>query len=157
MFKSRWSLAIMVFLLGFTLSWLLNSPTLVSGQLISTEQASPADRIQEDQIKVYADRVILNIEGALWSSFTNTNSMDPSLDIGANALQLIPQQPNDVEVGDIISYTNAQGERIIHRVVYKGSDREGVYFIVKGDNNDVSDPGKVRFEQIDRVVFAIIY
>jgi hypothetical protein len=33
----------------------------------------------------------------------------------------------------------------------------GFYFIVKGDNNRVSDPGKIRFEQIDRVLFAIIW
>jgi hypothetical protein len=157
MFKSRWSLVVFVFLLGFLVSWTINSAILVSGSLISEDQLSPRDRITESQIEVFDDKVVLNVAGATWASFTDTNSMDPSLDIGANALQLIPRQANDVSVGDIISYINEDNQRIIHRVVYKGADREGVYFIVKGDNNRVSDPGKIRFEQIDRVLFAIIY
>ena len=31
------------------------------------------------------------------------------------------------------------------------------YFIMKGDNNPTSDPGKVRFSQMNRVLIAIIY
>lgn len=157
MFKSRWSLVIFVFLLGFIVSWILNSAILVSGSNISKDQLSPRNRVSESQIKVYGDRVILNVEGATWANFTDTNSMDPSIDVGANALQLIPKKADDIGVGDIISYTNSKGQRIIHRVVYKGTDEKGIYFIVKGDNNRVSDPGKVRFSQIDRVLFAIIY
>ena len=157
MFQSRWSLAVFLFLVGFTLAWTLNSAILVSGAPGTQDVLSPQDRISEDQIQIYEDRVILNVEGAMWASFTDTNSMDPSLDYGANALQLIPQQPSDIAVGDIISYTNDKEQRIIHRVVYKGEDTDGTYFIVKGDNNKVSDPGKVRFEQIDRVLFGIIY
>lgn len=156
MFKSRWSLAILVFLVGFLVSWILNSAVLVSGAT-TEEQLSPSDRVREDQIYVYEDKVVLEVPGATWASFSDTNSMDPILDKEANALQLIPRQSSDIQVGDIISYTNSQGERIIHRVVYKGTDNEGVYFIVKGDNNKVSDPGKVRFDQIDRVLFAIIW
>lgn len=157
MFKSRWSLVIFVFLIGFIVSWVLNSAILVSGSIVSQDQLSPRDRITESQIQIFDDRVVLNVAGARWARFTDTNSMDPSLDIGANALQLIPQEPNDVSVGDIVSYMSEDNQRIIHRVVYKGADKEGIYFIVKGDNNRVSDPGKIRFEQIDRVLFAIIY
>jgi len=45
----------------------------------------------------------------------------------------------------------------VHRVVYKGKDSIGTYFILKGDNNEEVDPGKVRFEQIKYKTIAIIY
>jgi signal peptidase I len=105
---------------------------------------------------VYEDRIIIDVEGAEWATFKDTNSMDPFLDKGANALQMVPLSPEEIQVGDIVSYTLGS-ERIIHRVVYIGEDEKGIYYIVKGDNNPTSDPGKVRFSQIDRVLFAIIY
>jgi hypothetical protein len=46
---------------------------------------------------------------------------------------------------------------IIHRVVYKGQDEQGTYFIMKGDNLPTSDPGRVRFSQMERVVVGLIY
>lgn len=122
------------------------------------ERNSPKDRIPEKAIEVYGDRVVLDIQGAQWSTFTDTNSMDPILDQGANAIQLVPQSVDDIEVGDIISYNSEYAKgTIIHRVVYKGEDEQGVYFVVKGDNLPTSDPGRVRFDQIERVVVAIIY
>lgn len=151
---------ILVFALGFFAAQLLSSVSFVTGQTVSEEQLSPTDRISEDQIKVYDDVVVLEVKGVEWSSFTNTNSMDPFLDEGANALQFIPNSVDDIDIGDIISYV-PQGKddsfRIIHRVVYKGADENGTYFIVKGDNNRVADPGKVYFNQVRRVLFAVIW
>ena len=34
---------------------------------------------------------------------------------------------------------------------------EGIYFILKGDNNPEQDPGRVRFKQIKRVLIGVIY
>lgn len=122
------------------------------------ERDGPKDRVPEKAIAVYGDRVVLDIQGAQWSTFTDTNSMDPVIDKGTNAIQLPPESPDDIEVGDIISYhpENHDGT-IIHRVVQKGEDEQGVYFIAKGDNLPTTDPGRIRFEQIQRVVVAIIY
>jgi len=122
------------------------------------ERASPQDHIPERDIAVYGDRVVLDIQGAQWSTFTDTNSMDPVLDKGANAIQIVPQTTDDIEVGDIISYKSDYADGItIHRVIYKGEDEQGLYFIAKGDNLPTSDPGRIRFSQIKRVVVAIIY
>jgi len=124
----------------------------------SNEIASPLDRIKEDQILVTNEKVVLNIKGAEWASFTDTNSMDPVLDSGANAIEVVPESEDDIQVGDIVAYESEYADGvIIHRVVYKGRDEKGTYFILKGDNNPISDPGKVRFNQIKRVVVAIIY
>ena len=45
---------------------------------------------------------------------------------------------------------------IVHRVVEKGIDEQGVYFITKGDNNNIDDC-KIRFKDIDTVLIAVIY
>jgi signal peptidase I len=122
------------------------------------EVASPTDRIDEDQIIVTNEKVVLNIKGAEWASFTDTNSMDPVIDEGAHAIEIIPTSEDDVQIGDIIAYKSEYAEgTIIHRIVFKGQDDKGTYFVLKGDNNPINDPGKIRFEQIKRVVVAIIY
>ncbi len=127
-------------------------------QSTGNEIPSPLDRIQEDQITVTNDKIVINLKDAQWASFTDTNSMDPVIDAEAHAIEVIPQSKQDVQVGDIVAYESEYAEgSIIHRVVYKGEDEQGTYFILKGDNNPIQDPGKVRFSQIKKVVVAIIY
>ena len=46
---------------------------------------------------------------------------------------------------------------IVHRVVRTGYDRNGWYAIAKGDNIEQPDPDKIRFDQINGVLVAIIY
>ncbi len=120
------------------------------------ERASPQDWIRDDQILVYPDKIVINISGAQWSGFTDTNSMDPLLDAGANALQIQPQSPLQIREGDIISYTSPEGT-IIHRVIGTGQDADGWYAITQGDNNGAPDREKVRWPQVRRVLIAVIY
>ena len=139
-----------------------DQPSLFTGLATSingpTPRPGPADRIVESQIFVYNDRVLLDIENAQWSRFADTKSMEPVLHAGANAIQVVPQSPNEIQVGDIISYRSEFADGIIiHRVIHKGEDPLGTYFIAKGDNLPTSDPGRIRFDQIERVVVAIIY
>ena len=136
----------------------LLSRTLAMFNEQGSEIASPADRILENQILVTNEKVVINIQGAEWASFTDTNSMDPVIDAGANAIEVMPKSADDIQVGDIVAYESGYAEgTIIHRVVHKSQDEKGIYFVLKGDNNPTSDPGKVRFEQIKSVVVAIIY
>ena len=84
--------------------------------------------------------------------------MDPVLDIGHNAIQIIPKSEDEIKVGDIISYKSEQIEgNVIHRVINIGEDNEGWYATLKGDNLRSPDPGKVRFSQVRRIVIGIIY
>ena len=124
----------------------------------SKERQSPSDIIKENQIHVYKDRIVIDLEGAVWSRFTDTNSMDPLFDAGSNGIEVIPSSAEQIEVGDIISYRSEYADGvIIHRVIEKGEDSEGTYFIVKGDNNASADPGKIRFGQIEGVLVGILY
>jgi hypothetical protein len=121
-------------------------------------QENPADRVPEKSIAVYKDRVVLDLQNAQWATFTDTHSMEPVLFQGANAIEVVPASADEIKVGDIVSYRSDYAESsIIHRVVYKGEDEDGTYFIMKGDNLPTSDPGRVRFNQIQRVVVAIVY
>jgi len=91
--------------------------------------------------------------------------MDPLLDEDSHAIEISPATPEQINVGDIISYQTEMGV-IIRRVVENrgdeedgenGEDGEGIYYIVKGDNNKFHDPFKVRFADVVGVVVAIIY
>ncbi|MFT4261689.1 MAG: signal peptidase I [Candidatus Woesearchaeota archaeon] len=124
----------------------------------ATEVASPSNYITQQDISVYRDRVIINAENIKWATFADTKSMLPTINKHSYALQIEPRCPEQIEVGDIISYTsNYATGIIIHRVVHKDEDNQGPYFILKGDNNPTNDPGKIRCDQIDRKVIAIIY
>jgi hypothetical protein len=126
-------------------------------KVITGEQISPADHIKEDQIRVEGDKVIITIENANLARFADTNSMDPLLDETSNAIQIAPTSPEDILVGDIISYDSRRGDIIIHRVVNIGEDEEGIFYITKGDNVSRPDDEKVRFWQIRFITGGIIY
>lgn len=119
---------------------------------------SPTNFFEEEQILVYNDRVQLDANNILWASFTDTKSMLPTLNKDSNALQIVPDCPEDIALGDIISYKSKYADGIIiHRVIHIDEDKDGIYFVLKGDNNPTSDPGKIRCNQIDRKVVAVIY
>ncbi len=121
------------------------------------ELASPSDHIEEDQINVYDEYIVLDIEDAIWTGFTDTNSMDPIMDASANGIEIVPETGDEIEIGDIISYETIEGSVVVHRVIDIQTDSQGIYFTVKGDNNPVEDEEKVRFNQVRGIVVAIIY
>lgn len=156
----------------FSLGWLLNTaltnivyydtekPLNIGFMPLtgSPELLSPSDHIKESQIHVLDDRIIIDAPGANWAAFTDTNSMDPFLDETSNSIEIKPQDPDDIEPGDIISYRSGiTGDLIVHRVISKGTDNYGTFYIMKGDNNPAQDPEKVRFEQVHGVLIGIIY
>ena len=67
--------------------------------------------------------------------------MDPVLDNGTNAIEVVPQSFDEIGTGDIISYEmESINGTIIHRVIEIGFDSEGWYAITKGDNLEFQDP-----------------
>jgi hypothetical protein len=129
-----------------------------TGVAYDDEVASPGDWVKENQIGVYSKDVVLDISDAQWATFTDTHSMEPVLSSRANAIEVVPKSADEIKVGDIVSYESKYADGfIVHRVIEKNVDSDGTYFIIKGDNNPEADPGKIRFDQIRRVVVAIIY
>ena len=126
---------------------------ITSAQLTSK---TPSNRITEDNIHIYKDKVIIDVEGASWSQYADTDSMIPILDKGANGIEIIPKSQDDLFIGDIVAYESEQG-LIIHRIVGI-EEKDGIkYFELKGDNNSKSDPEKVTFEKIKYVTIMLVY
>jgi ribosomal protein L27 len=147
------------FLIGFLSCYSLNyvyidteSPFLIGFTGIKTE---PGNWVSEENIEIYSDRIVINVHNAMLSRYADTGSMLPTLGKNANGIKIKPYSPEQIKTGDIISYQ--KGEKlIVHRVVEKGEDKNGVYFITKGDNNTEND-GKIYFQDIKYVTIALIY
>lgn len=162
----RNALLFMLVISMFALGWFTNSSysTYASKGLempysgfIAGEVISPSDHISEDNIFVLDDKVIIKVKSPKWAAFTDTNSMDPIIDINSNSIEIKPQNTEEILPGDIISYSYQDLGLIIHRVIKTGYDEHGWYAITKGDNNFFKDPAKVRFEQVNGVVIGVIY
>ncbi len=122
------------------------------------EKPSPGDWIKKDQIKVYKDKIVIELPNAEWAEFTDTNSMDPFFDSESNSIELKPQSASQLRIGDIISYNTSLSDNIIvHRIVEINADSDGWYVIAKGDNNARPDPEKIRFDQVQGVLVAVLY
>jgi hypothetical protein len=127
----------------------------ITGFFVSEPETGPSDFILEQDIKADSEGVFIDIDDPVLSRYEGSESMAPVLGKGATGVGKRPASPDEIQVGDIVSFWQ-DGKLIVHRVIEKGQDDFGIYFITKGDNSDVDD-GKVRFEEIDSVLVAIIY
>tara|TARA_Y100000310_G_scaffold188555_1_gene188515 strand:- start:2150 stop:2632 length:483 start_codon:yes stop_codon:yes gene_type:complete len=116
---------------------------------------APSDWVDEEDIILFEDMILLKISGSSISNYAPTGSMRPLFDKGANGIRIIPEFEEDVTIGDIVSF-KLGNNLVVHRVIEKGIDEKGVYFITKGDNNNVSD-GKIRFKDIEFVTVGVIW
>jgi len=143
----------LAFLFGFlSASWMDGfSGSGLTGRSIDV----PSDHFDSKDILVYDDRVVIKVQGAKVTGYDSTGSMLPTLGSGINGISVIPKSEGEISVGDIVSHRKG-GEMIVHRVIEKGVDEEGTYFITRGDNSPVSD-GKIRFDEIERVLVGLVY
>ncbi len=122
------------------------------------ELDSPSDWIKDNQIELSDNYVKVNLKDSVVAKFADTNSMDPVLDENSLGIEVKPRYPQQVKKGDIIVYDKSESEKnIIHRVVDIGSDEKGIYYLVKGDNNDAIDQKKIRFFDIKYVLVGVLY
>ncbi len=162
----RLKLLFFALVLAFAIGWL--SSYVYSGiqdayaveypSASTSSRPSPYDRVKESQIHVYDNRVVIDQSNVQWTSYADTHSMEPVLKAGANGLELIPKSEDDIHVGDIVAYeANWTDGLVVHRVIESSKDELGRYYILKGDNNNVTDPGKIRFSEIRYVLIGVIY
>lgn len=146
-----------VFFIGFLtcMSVSLISAVEIPFGFNTADIEAPGNWIKKGQIQVYDDKVVINVNGASMSRYAPTGSMLPLLDEYSNGIRIVPENEGDIEIGDIITFEK-DDMLVVHRVVDKGTDEQGTYFITKGDNSPISD-GKVRFKDIRYVTIAIVY
>ncbi len=151
---------VLAFLIGIFIAPYFNAISFNTNQkpflTFNGERNSPQDRISREQIYASENKIVLDLKDAYIASFADTNSMDPLLDKGANGIEVKPLSENDISIGDIVAYNDGYNS-IIHRVIAKGKDEEGTYFMIKGDNSTISDPDLVRFDQIKYVLIGVLY
>ncbi len=128
----------------------------VLGRVVDTGNYSgPSNFLNDSDILVYPDKIVIKIENVQISNYDSSNSMEPFIGKGANGIVVKPGSEKDVNVGDVITFRRGD-KLIVHRVIEKGIDTGGVYFITKGDNSDFVD-GKVRFNEIEHKLAGILY
>ena len=139
-------------------SSLLSPPAEKPALAKGLQSSTPLNRIREEDIEVYDDRIIIKVDKPQIARFTDTGSMEPTFGSEANAIEIVPQSPEEIHVGDIVSYySEIADSTIIHRVIETGYDEKGWYAYFKGDNLLRRDPEKVRFPQIRRLVVMLVY
>ncbi len=157
--KSRILLGVFVLIAVFMLGFLFARADFgILGRVIDSDAANesnlPADYLKEEDFLVYSNKVILQVENAKITNY-ESESMLPFLGKGANGIVVEVESAEDVNVGDVITFRRGD-TLVVHRVIEKGVDEEGIYFITKGDNVDIVD-GKIRFESIEHKLIGIIY
>ena len=141
---------VLVFLAGFLAGWFFMKGG-ITGEVVS----EPGNFLVNNDVLVYDDEVVVKIPNARLVNYRDTGSMAPVLGAGMNGIVVSPESEEDINVGDIISFWKGK-EIVVHRVVEKGVDSLGTYFITKGDRNDFND-GKIRFEEIEGLLVGVIY
>ena len=76
-----------------------------------------------------------------------TNSMEPSIKHG-DAILTKKTKAKDLKEGDIITF-NRNNEAITHRILRVDEEDDSYYYVTKGDNNNVEDKQKVKFDDIE--------
>lgn len=150
---------VFMFLIGFlscvALFYITGSVEQPFGMSFSDNVNAPGDYIKEEDIYLFENKILINIDNARISRYADTGSMKPVLDENSNGIQIKPLSVNEIEIGDIVSYRSGF-DLIVHRVVEKGIDERGVYFITKGDNSEVVD-GKIRFSDIEYKTVGVLW
>lgn len=123
--------------------------------VFENHKLSPGDYIHDEDIAFFEGEIILNTRDFVLSRYEDTRSMEPFLTSTSVGIEITDFSEGEIGVGDVISFRKG-GMLLIHRVIEKGVDEEGVYFVTKGDNNG-SDDGKVRFENIEGVLVGVLY
>lgn len=144
---------LLIFSIGFLLGQVWD--VIFYGGITGLAVDVPSDFVKDENVKIYEDKIVIEIEGARLSTYDSTGSMLPTLGKGVSGLTVEPKSADEIDVGDIVSFKR-NGKLIVHRVVRKGIDGGGVYFVTKGDNSPADD-GKIRFEDIERVLVGLVY
>jgi signal peptidase I len=128
----------------------------ISGFVFSERnEDSPSDVISDDNITANTSSVTFFVDNPLLVKYSDSGSMLPFIDKDSTGVFVKPDSEDKINAGDVITFRK-DGKIIVHRIVEKGQDDNGVYFITKGDNNNIEDE-RIRFEDIDSMLVAVIY
>ncbi|MFW5846723.1 MAG: signal peptidase I [Nanoarchaeota archaeon] len=149
-FKILW---IFVLIVGIFIVFFIGN-TFITGFVI-TEREISSKFITSDDIRIYEDKLVIDIPNISVSNYASSKSMLPIIDKNTKGIKIKPEFPEQINKGDIITFRK-DNKNIVHRVIEKGYDEKGAYFITAGDNNNFND-GKIRFSEIKWITIGILY
>lgn len=99
------------------------------------------------------DNKVIVEEGLKIVGVNPTGSMRPT--ISDYSILIMSDDISNLRVGDIISYNSTGNLNLVkvHRII----DVKDEKYIVKGDNNEISDIGRVDISQINSKVVGVLY
>ena len=104
-------------------------------------------RINKDKIQVYENAIVIEVYDA---QVNNKDIRDPLVNKDSNMIQIIPDLPQSIKEGDIITYEKE--DRIkTNRVEIVGQDQKGYYYLISEEQD------KVRFIDIKSIIIGILY
>ena len=131
-----------------------NHPT----SIFCNVNSSSKERIVSKDVLINTERIVITLDHASISSVEATGSMLPTFNENSHLIQIVPTDPKDIAVGDIVAFeVPSTSSLTVHRVVALGTDEKGWFATTKGDHINVNDPKPVRFGAIRYVVVGILY
>lgn len=121
-------------------------------------QCDLKSKINKNNIKFYPNKVIV-YEDFTYGVLSDTWSMLPLVDeTSFFILQDITKYNKEINICDIIIWKDPNSlEQYGHRVIYKGYDKEGLFYVTKGDNTKHNDAKKIREDMVRFMVVGILY
>ena len=143
---------IIFFALGFMLS---GTPPAEPRYALSDIQIESTSHISFDSIKVYPDEIRI-VQPGLQYARVKSDSMAPLLTHDSTVFEKIPSSPDEIKVGDIISFYEPSADAIILHMVIKIIQKDGkTYYITKGIANEKEDDWLVPFENVKGIMVGM--
>ena len=142
-------LALLFILFGFSLHVPLPAEDRVAttGSVVESTQ-----RIPFDAIKVYSDEVKIEFS-ELHYARVNSDSMAPWLTHDSVVFEKTPYSPEEIHVGDAISFYEPSLDKIVlHLVVEIVQENSTVFYKTKGLANPAPDNWLVPFENVKGIL-----
>ncbi|MEM3154376.1 MAG: signal peptidase I [Candidatus Woesearchaeota archaeon] len=147
-------IAVLFFILGFSLHAV---PLPAETRLATTDaEVESTQRIPFESIKVYADRVEIGYAGLNYAT-VNSNSMAPIITDKSVVFEKVPESPDEIKVGDVISfYEPSENAIVLHAVIEVLDANEGTFYKTKGLANPEADPWLVPYDNVKGIMVGTV-
>ena len=114
-----------------------------------------AQNIPESSLKASPTRFCINHPSLRYVQVASS-SMDPFITPLSTVVEIVPSSPDDISVGDIISFYRPEiNDVVMHSVVEIVPDRGAIMYRTKGFNQP-PDPWIVPFSDVKGLVVAVV-
>jgi len=146
-------IAIVFFVLGILLAPYI--PVLAEQRAAtSDENFDSIQRVPFDKISVYPDRIQIDQPGIRYAKVTS-NSMAPIITDKSTVFEKTPISPEEIKIGDTISYYEPTTNSVILHNVIEIQQKEGkTSYKTKGLANEKPDPWTVPYENVKGIMIG---